>query len=534
MTSRPDSPGRPAQPPAGDEAAAAAARRRRLAILACCSLSLFIVSLDSTIVNVGLPAIQKDFRASISGLQWTIDAYTLVVASLLLLSGSMGDRIGRRKMFKIGLVIFGAGSLACSLAPNLGCLVAFRMLQAVGGSMLNPNSLSIITSVFTDRRERAQAIGVWGGVFGVSAASGPILGGLLVDTIGWRALFWVNLPVVALAYYLAVRTVPESRAAHARRLDPAGQILTVAVLASVTSAVIEGPSRGWSSPLIVGLFALAAGSLGALISVERRRFEPLLEIRFFRSPPFSGAASIATLAFLVLAGFLFLNTLYLQDVRGYSALAAGVATLPATIVIAVVAPVSGRLVAARGTRLPLTGAGILLAAGAVILAADRPHSPYVLLAAGYLLLGLGFGLVNPPITNTAVTGMPASQAGVAAAVASTSRQTGNVLGVAIVGSLVTSRYHQELGPKLAALRVAPGTRTALLHGGVSAGGVQLPAGGHAAPSLVAAVNAAFTTASHSGWILMAASGAAIALVAAATTGPRAREAAAKVMQASGD
>ena len=505
-------------------------RRRRSVILACCSLSLFIVSLDSTIVNVGLPAIQRELHASVSGLQWTIDSYTLVVASLLLLSGSLGDRHGRRRMFQIGLVIFGLGSLACSLAPNLGALVAFRMVQAVGGSMLNPNSLSIITNVFTDDRERARAIGVWGGIFGISAASGPILGGLLIDTVGWRALFWVNIPVVIVASYLALRTIPESRADQPRRLDPPGQFVTITLLASLTFAIIEGPGRGWSSPLIVALFVVAAVSLVALIAVERRRLQPMLEVRFFRSPPFSGAASIATLSFLVLAGFLFLNTLYLQEVRGDSALVAGLSTLPATIVIAVVAPLSGRLVASRGSRLPLTGAGILLAGGALVLTADQPTSPYLLLAAGYVLLGLGFGLVNPPITNTAVAGMPRAQAGVAAAVASTSRQTGNVLGVAVIGSLVTSRFHRELAPRLVPFHLPHATHAALLGSGIGASGLPLPAG-DSGGGVAAAVSAAFTDASHAGWYLAAGCGVAIALIAAATTGPRARAAAEAVMQA---
>ncbi|MCU4184245.1 MFS transporter [Acidiferrimicrobium sp. IK] len=516
----------PNQPAAPDEVVAD--RHRRNVILACCSLSLFIVSLDATVVNVGLPAIQRDLHASVAGLQWTIDAYTLVIASLLLLSGSLGDRFGRRKLFQIGLVIFGIGSLACSLAPNLGSLIAFRMLQAVGGSMLNPNSLSIITSVFTEPKERARAIGVWGGIFGISAASGPIIGGLLIDTIGWRALFWINIPVVVVASYLAARTVPESRAAKPRRLDPPGQLITIALLSSLTFAIIEGPDHGWTSPLIAGLFAVAAVSMIALVTVERRRLEPLLEVRFFRSPPFSGAATIATLAFLILAGFLFLNTLYLQEVRGDSALMAGVSTLPATIVIAVVAPLSGRMVAARGSRVPLTGAGVLLAGGALVLAADRATSPYLLLAVGYLLLGLGFGLVNPPITNTAVAGMPQSQSGVAAAVASTSRQTGNVLGVALVGSLVTTRFHRLLAPRLAPFHLPAATHAALLHSGIGATGLHLPGG--AGGALAAAVDSAFTVASHAGWYLAAGCGIAISLVAAVTTGPKARAAAARVMR----
>jgi EmrB/QacA subfamily drug resistance transporter len=497
-------------------------RRHRLIILACCSLSLFIVGLDNTIVNVALPSIQRELGASVSGLQWVIDGYVLVLAALLLLSGSLGDRFGRRRMFRIGLVIFGLGSLLCSLAPNLSILVAFRMLQAIGASMLNPNTLSIISNVFRDPKERAQAIGVWGGVFGISAASGPILGGLLVDSVGWRSIFWVNLPVVAVAYLLATRFVPESKAAQARRLDPPGQILAITVLASLTYAIIEGPVRGWTSPLIMGLFGLAAASLVAFIIIEQRRAEPLLEIRFFRSPAFSGATSIAVLAFFVLAGFLFLNTLYLQEVRGDSALMAGLSTLPATIVIAVAAPVAGRLVARQGSRLPLTAAGLLLTAGALILAQVKVDSPYTMLALSYVLLGLGFGLVNPPITNAAVAGMPLAQAGVASAVASTSRQVGSVLGVAVIGSVVSSRFHRELLVRATALRLAPPIRQSLLNTGIDSTGLHLPAGTPNRHQLVTVVLNAFTAASHAGWYLAAGCGALVAIIALVTTGSRAR------------
>src|ERR1700712_4444360 len=212
--------------------------RRRMLVLAICCLSLFMVGLDNTIVNVALPAIGRDLSASVSGLQWTVDAYTLVLATLLMLSGSTADRLGRRRIFVLGLVLFSLGSLLCSVAPGLGWLVAFRMLQAVGGSMLNPVAMSIITNVFTDPRERAQAIGVWGGVVGISLALGPILGGVRFSSIGWRSIFWVNGPVGLAAIVLTLRFVPESRAAHARRLDPVGQILVLVLFGSVTYAII--------------------------------------------------------------------------------------------------------------------------------------------------------------------------------------------------------------------------------------------------------------------------------------------------------
>ena len=295
-------------------------RQRRVLVLAICCMSLLIVGLDNTIVNVALPSIQKDLHASVSGLQWTVDAYTLVLASLLLLSGSTGDRFGRRRTFQTGLIVFSVGSLLCSLAPGLGWLVVFRMVQAVGGSMLNPVAMSIITNTFTDRRERAQAIGIWGGVVGISLALGPIVGGALVDSIGWRSIFWINVPVGLVALILTARFVPESRADHPRRVDPVGQILVLVLLAGLVYAIIEGPSRGWGSPLILGLFVLSVASLIALVWYEGRRVEPLIDPRFFKSVPFSGATIIALCGFAALAGFLLLNTLYLQNVRGYSPL----------------------------------------------------------------------------------------------------------------------------------------------------------------------------------------------------------------------
>ncbi len=407
-------------------------------ILSICCMSLLVVGIDVTIVNVALPAIQHDLRASVSGLQWTLDAYTLVLASLLMLSGSTADRLGRRRVFQLGLLVFTAGSLLCSLAPTLPLLIVFRCVQALGGSMLNPVALSIVANTFTERRARARALGVWSAVFGVSLALGPALGGLLVSDVTWRAVFWINVPVGVAAIVLTQLFVPESRAARARRFDPWGQILTIAALAALIYGVIEGPAGGWGSVPIIGVFGGAAAAAVALVAVELRRPEPLIEIRFFRSVPFSGASLIAVCAFGALGGFLFLNTLYLQDARGYSALHAGMLTLPMAVMICVFAPVSGRLVAARGPRISLILAGPAIMAGAILLLwlSDATSAGYLVLS--YVVFGLGFGLVNAPISNSAVSGMPVSQAGVAASVASASRQVGSSLGVAVTGSLVAA------------------------------------------------------------------------------------------------
>jgi EmrB/QacA subfamily drug resistance transporter len=350
-----------------DEASRTLSTRGRTVVLVTCCLSVFVAGLDVTIVNVALPSIQRALNAPVSGLQWAIDAYTLVIACLLMLSGSLADRFGRRRVFQTGLALFSLGSLLCSVAPTLGALVAFRALQAVGGSMLNPVAMSIIATTFTEPAARARAVGAWGAVAGLSLAGGPVLGGLLVSGLGWRAIFWINLPVGALAIYLTHRFVPESRAGRGKRFDPLGQLLVVTLLGPATAAVIEGPGHGWGSPLIIALFALALVSAFALVLVERRQAEPLVDMRFFRSPAFSGAALICVVALMTLGGFLLLNTLYLQDVRGYSPLRAGVLTIPMAATLAVLSLVSGRIVAVRGPRPALVLAGLLLAAGTGVL-----------------------------------------------------------------------------------------------------------------------------------------------------------------------
>ncbi|MPY50770.1 MFS transporter [Streptomyces acidicola] len=410
--------------------------RRRLLVLAICCMSLLIVSLDNTVLNVALPSMQRELNASVSGLQWTIDAYTLVLASLLMFSGATADRIGRKRVFMAGLVVFTIGSALCSLAPNLEALVAFRMVQAVGGSMLNPVAMSIITNTFTDPRERARAIGAWGAVVGISMAAGPLVGGLLVESVGWRSIFWINLPVGLAALLLTLRYVPESRAPKARRPDPVGQVMVIALFGALTYSIIEAPNSGIAHVLPFAVLALVA--LIGILWYEPRRAEPLIELRFFRSAPFSGATLIAIGSFAALGGFLFLSTLYLQNVRGLDALHAGLWMLPMAVPTFACAPLSGRLVGSRGPRLPLLLAGCAMTASGVLFAVFEAETSNVTLFIGFVLFGVGFGFVNSPITNTAVSGMPRAQAGVAAAVASTSRQIGQTLGVAVIGAVLAA------------------------------------------------------------------------------------------------
>ncbi|MCQ4043579.1 MFS transporter [Streptantibioticus rubrisoli] len=455
-------------------------RGRRFLVLAICCMSLLMVSLDNTVLNVALPSMQRELHTTISGLQWTIDAYTVVLASLLMLSGSTADRIGRRRTFQVGLAVFTLASLLCSLAPGLPWLVGFRMLQAVGGSMLNPVAMSIITNVFTEPKERARAIGVWGGVVGISMSAGPVIGGLLVETTGWRAIFWLNVPVGLLTLTLTRLFVPESRAPKPRRVDPVGQSLMILLLAGTTYAIIQTPAQGIGDPLIVSCVVIAVLSLAGLLWYEPRCAEPLLDLRFFRSAPFTGATVIAICGFAALGGFLFLNTLYLQNLRHLDALHAGLMMLPMAVMSLFFAPLSGRIVGTRGPRLPLLLAGTAMCACGVGMALlfSATVSLDVVVAA-YLAFGIGFGLVNAPITNTAVSGMPRAQAGVAAAVASTSRQIGTSLGVAVIGSVMASGA----------------------------------AGGYAA---------GFVTASRTAWWIIAGCGAAVFLVGSITSGRWAR------------
>ncbi|MEV7075100.1 MFS transporter [Streptomyces sp. NPDC093990] len=412
--------------------------RRRWTVLAVCCLSMFLVGLDTTIVNVGLPAIGRGLDVDTRGLEWIVDAYTLVLASLLISSGALADRFGRHRVFQCGLAAFGAASLVCALAPSAGVLIAARALQGIGASMLSPVALAIVVNAMPDPKERAQAIGIWASVFGLSMAAGPITGGALLAGLGWRALFWINAPVIAAALLLSAVFVPESRAPRARPLDLPGQVLLTVVLAVVVGVLIEGPRIGWTSPAALAGCAGAAVATAAFVWVESRRREPLMDPRIFRSPVFSGAVLGAVAVFVALTMTLLLNTLYLQHTREWTPLAAGVATLPLAVGATVCAPWSGRMVGRTGPRLPLLLAGGFITAGGLCLVRLTPHTSVLLLLAAYSLVGVGFGFANAPITNTAVNGLPPARAGVAGAITSTARQLGSAVGIALAGGLVTA------------------------------------------------------------------------------------------------
>jgi EmrB/QacA subfamily drug resistance transporter len=417
---------------------------RRAVVLAICCSALFMVGLDNTIVNVGLPEIGKTLHTNVAGLQWTVAGYTIVLASLLLFSGAAADRIGRRTIFQVGLSLFTLGSWLCSLAPSLSWLIAFRVLQGVGGSMLNPAALGIITNTFVTPSDRARALGVWDGVSGLSMALGPVLGGILVGTVGWRGIFWANIPVGLAAISLTALLVPDSKSARGRKADPVGQVLVIAMLGSLAYAIIQGPSAGWFSPEIIGFFLVSICALTILLRYEPRRAEPLIDFRFFKSVPFSAANATAICAIAASAGFLFLTTLYLQDVRGFSALRAGLTLLPMPVMMAVSSPISGRILARGGARVPFIIAGAALTLSTAALSQLSATSGPLFLIITYGLFGIGAGMVNVPISNGVMSGVPKSQAGVASGMNSSSRQLGQSLGVAIVGSVLAASLHGSL------------------------------------------------------------------------------------------
>jgi EmrB/QacA subfamily drug resistance transporter len=416
-------------------------RRRQAVIVGVCCLTVFMIAIDTTVVNLALPLIGRGLHAGVAGLQWTIAAYTVTTASLMLTSGSIGDRFGRRTILQVGLAVFTLASLGCSLAPSVGLLIAFRALQGAGGSALTPMAMGVITATLSDPSARARAMGIWSGTFGVGMAAGPVLGGILADTLGWRSLFWINVPVGVIEIVAAGLVIPAVRAQHRRRLDPAGQALVIAFLACLTYGIIEGPSVGWRSALVVAMFAISAAALVLLLNWERSRVDPLVDLRAFRSLPFSGALLITVCAFVCLGGFLFLTTLYLQDVRGLTAWGAGLRLIPLAATTAAAGPIAGRVMARHGGRGLFIGAGVAFASSCLVLALAPDPPSAALLLASYAVFGAGYGAVNAVIADAAVAGMPRGRAGVAGGMTSAGRQAGQSLGVSVAGAILAAGLH---------------------------------------------------------------------------------------------
>ena len=387
-------------------------RKRRLAVLGISCLSLLMIGLDDTTVNIALPTIGNSLNASVSGLQWIADGYTMVLASLLVFGGATGDRFGRRKVFRIGLAAFTAGSALCSLAPSLGWLIAFRVLQAMGGSMLNPVAVSIISSVYTNRAQRARAISLWVGMFGIGMALGPVVGGVLVGTVGWRGIFWINVPVGLGAIVLSSIFVPESRGSASRRPDWTAQVLVIAILGASVYAIIEGAYTDWRATTIRGLFIVAAALTAVLVVWELRRKDPLIDLRYFRSPTFSAAVTIAVCAFADLGAFLFLTSIYLQVVKGFAVIAAGLHMLPTAAAMAVCPSLAAYMTAKTGSaRVPLLFGGLMLMLSTILMSRFTGSSANAYLLGTFGLFGIGVGMVNSQISVAAVAGMPAEPGG---------------------------------------------------------------------------------------------------------------------------
>lgn len=409
--------------------------RRKAVILAACCLGVLIAAMDGTIVNVAIPSIRDDLGASAASMQWVIAAYALTMAAVLLLSGAAGDRYGRKRVFLTGLTTFALGSLMCSLAGSVGVLVGSRAIQAVGASMLNTIAMAIVVQVFPGRVERARAIGIWGSVIGLGLALGPVLGGTLTDLVSWRAVFWINIPICLAAIVLTIVFVPESMSRRPTGFDPAGQLLGAATIFGVVFVLIEAPGRGVTSGAVVGVATMALGAAIAFLTVEARHRTPFIDLRLFRRPLFCSAIGIAVCSFALYGGFLFVMSHYLQDERGLSAIRAGLCFLPMAAAAALGSPVAGHLIGRWGTRTPLLVSGFAFTGAAASLMLLEPDTPMWSLALSFAVFGIGFGMVNAPVTALAVTALPADRSGTAAALATTSRQVGLAIGVALCGPL---------------------------------------------------------------------------------------------------
>ena len=408
-------------------------------------LSLFMVVMGNTVLNIALPKISESLGASGTELQWMIDAYALVFAGLLFTAGSLGDRFGRKGALNLGLVIFGAGSAAATFADTAGMVIACRAVMGLAAAFVMPATLSILTHVFPPH-ERAKAIGVWAGVAGAAGAVGPLTSGYLLEHFYWGSVFWLNVPVVVVALVAGFFLVPTSRHPDRVPLDPVGALLSIGAIGSLVYGVIEAPVYGWTDPLILASFAAAAVLLAAFIAWERRVDEPMLPLTFFRQRGFTGGALAISMVFFGMFGMFFLLTQYLQMVRGYSALAAAVRTLPFSAAMMVAAPSSAALAARLGTRVVVTAGLATAGAGMALMSLADLDSPYWLLALSFIVLATGMGLTMAPSTASIMTSLPHAKAGVGSAMNDTTRELGGALGVAVLGSILTSTYTDAMEP----------------------------------------------------------------------------------------
>ncbi|HZP31096.1 MAG TPA: MFS transporter [Acidimicrobiia bacterium] len=446
--------GRAARPSATVPAVDDTIHRRRWWTLAALCLTLAIIGIDNTILNVALPTLVREVHASNSELQWIVDAYTLVFAGLLLTSGSLGDRFGRKGALTTGLVVFGAGSVAAAWSGNATQLIACRALMGIGASLIMPATLSILTNVFHEPRERARAIGVWAGVSGIGIAVGPITGGILLKHFWWGSVFLVNVPVVVTALVAGRFLIPTSCDPNASRLDPVGAVLSIVGLSALLYAIIQGPAQGWTDPGVVAGFAGAAAVLGAFVLWELHSREPMIDVSLFRNPRFTVASLSITAAFFAVNGVLFLLTQLLQFVKGYTPLEAGVRVAPMAAMFMIMGPVSARIVEHVGTKRTVATGLLFGAAGMLVVATNDAASPYLQVFAGIVTISFGMGLVMAPATASIMEALPRARAGVGSAVNDTTRQVGGAMGVAVVGSLFASAYRSSIETRAHDLGIA--------------------------------------------------------------------------------
>jgi EmrB/QacA subfamily drug resistance transporter len=425
-------------------AATVASDPRRWQILVVLCMALLVVGIDGTIVNVALPTLVRDIHASSSELQWIVDAYTIIFASFLLIAGNTGDRLGRKRCFIFGLVIFALGSFGCSRVHTAQPLIVLRGVQGFGAAFIMPATLSILTNVFRDDGERARAIAIWAGVSGLGVAIGPLAGGYLLEHFWWGSIFLVNVPIVAVAVIAAVAIVPESRDEHAAGLDLAGTVMSTIGLIALLYGIIEGPSSGWGQPKILAAFLIAVVLLTAFVLWERRTDHPILDVSFFADPRFTAASVAITLVFFAMFGSLFFISQYLQFVLGFSALKSGAALVPVAVALMVSAPLSAKLVVRAGTKRVVTLGLVLVAVALLLFSRTTESSGYPLVAAVLVIIGVGMGLAMAPATDSIMGSLPPEKAGVGSAMNDTTREIGGALGVAIMGSITAAVYSSQI------------------------------------------------------------------------------------------
>jgi DHA2 family methylenomycin A resistance protein-like MFS transporter len=410
-----------------------------LALVVICA-GYFLVILDAMVVNVAVPSIGHELHGGVAGLQWVVDAYTLSFAGLLLAGGALAERLGGRPVFAGGVAVFAAASAAGGLAPTLPVLIAARFVQGAGAAVLVPSSLVLLQAAYPTRAERSRALGVWGAIGGIGAAIGPVVGGVLVSTWSWRGVFFINLPFALAALALTGRAVPATPR-RARGLDLPGQVLAVAALALLTASLVQAGRDGWLSATVLSGLAAAIVAASAFIFREHRCPDPMLPLGLFARPSFRSGTLVGFLINLGLYGQLFVMSLYFQDIRGYSALRTGLALLPEAALLVVASMLSGRIMARTGPRTPMLAGLLTGGAGFLGIAAAATSAPYAVLAVAFGVMGFGMALTMPAATAAVMEAAPPDRGGIASGVVNAARQAGGVLGVALLGSLVSGRAH---------------------------------------------------------------------------------------------